>query len=363
MSGKETKPPKRCVVTGAGGLVGRRLVEMLAEQGAEHVVAFDIINEPSDWKDFGGRVVWFKGDLTKEADVMKACAGADCVWHIGALVGPYFPKEAYGPVNYGGSLNVIAACKAHKVRKIVMSSSPSTRFDGQSFRRVKGEDLPIRPPGTFLEPYAETKAQGEVAVRNASDGKDLLTVAVSPHQVYGPRDKLFVPNFLRQANKLRIFGSGENEISMVYVDNYCHALILGERALYPGSPALGKFYVVTDGPPVNAWDSVDSMVTAFGYPSLRSKFRIPKHLLLGIAYVISWIGALLSLVSPAIKDMVQKGRGPFKLKPFAVTMMTIDRSFDISTTEKELGYTPLYTFEEGWAETIKWYKENRSEWA
>ncbi len=30
-------------------------------------------------------------------------------------------------------------------------------------------------------------------------------------------------------------------MSVCYVDNYCHGLILGERALYPGSPALTNF--------------------------------------------------------------------------------------------------------------------------
>ena len=34
--------PKRCVVTGGMGFVGRRLVEMLVERGAERVVAFDV---------------------------------------------------------------------------------------------------------------------------------------------------------------------------------------------------------------------------------------------------------------------------------------------------------------------------------
>ncbi len=39
-------------------------------------------------------------------------------------------------------------------------------------------------------------------------------------------------------------------INLIYlnvVDNYCHGLILAERALYRGSPALGRFYIVTDG--------------------------------------------------------------------------------------------------------------------
>ncbi len=44
-----------------------------------------------------------------------------------------------------------------------------------------------------------------------------------------------------------MFGKGTNRISYTHVDNYAHGLILGEQALYPGSPALGGFYIVADG--------------------------------------------------------------------------------------------------------------------
>ena len=39
----------------------------------------------------------------------------------------------------------------------------------------------------------------------------------------------------------------------------------------PGSPALGKFYVITDGPPVNIWDELDVAVTTLGFPSIKAK--------------------------------------------------------------------------------------------
>jgi hypothetical protein len=48
---------------------------------------------------------------------------------------------------------------------------------------------------------------GEIAMREACDGETLLTVAVAPHQVYGPRDMLFLHNMLK-TRRLRIFSSG-----------------------------------------------------------------------------------------------------------------------------------------------------------
>ena len=52
-----------------------------------------------------------QGNLTNAEDVNKACEGADCVWHIAALVGPFHPKDAFMAVNYRGTLNVIDACR------------------------------------------------------------------------------------------------------------------------------------------------------------------------------------------------------------------------------------------------------------
>jgi nucleoside-diphosphate-sugar epimerase len=44
--------------------------------------------------------------------------------------------------------------------------------------------------------YAESKANGEKALTDANSPPELLTVAIAPHQVYGPRDNLFLPNLL-----------------------------------------------------------------------------------------------------------------------------------------------------------------------
>lgn len=74
------------------------------------VVSFDIASKPQYALE-DDRIVYMQGDLGEYADVEKAVAGADCVWHIGALVGPFHPFKAFRRVNYEGTLNVIEACK------------------------------------------------------------------------------------------------------------------------------------------------------------------------------------------------------------------------------------------------------------
>jgi nucleoside-diphosphate-sugar epimerase len=78
--------PKRCLVTGGSGFVGQRLVEMLVERGAEHVVSFDIAPPPKDASN-DARIEYIQGDITNKDDVLAVCGGVDCVFHIAALVG------------------------------------------------------------------------------------------------------------------------------------------------------------------------------------------------------------------------------------------------------------------------------------
>ncbi|MBD5001400.1 hypothetical protein GUF49_07565, partial [Xanthomonas citri pv. citri] len=70
------------------------------------------------------------------------------------------------------------------------------------------------------------------------------------------------------SGKLRVFGKGKNMVSFTHVDNYAHGLILGSEKLVPGSPILGKFYVVTDGPEQNFWRVIDEACIAHGHASL-----------------------------------------------------------------------------------------------
>lgn len=268
-------------------------------------------------------------------------------------------------VNYEGTVNVLNACKFHGIKKIVMSSSPSTRFpypdpniegltEDQLHDKNKGDFAPV-----FLQPYAETKAMGERLIREAcgSEAGDLLTVAVAPHQVYGPRDGLFLPNLLETAGtgKLRIFGAGENLISFTHVDNYCHGLILAEEALFPGSPALGKFYIVTDGPAQKFWHVLDEAIIAMGFTSLFTKFHLPTWFMMGLAYVTVFLGNVYASLTGTPKHVVNYH---LKLNPFAVKMLVIHRYFDISAAKRDLHYEPLINFQDGWKQTIQWFRHN-----
>ncbi|KAH8612972.1 RmlD substrate binding domain [Trypanosoma vivax] len=350
--------PSHCVVTGGTGFVGMRLVEMLVERGAEKVVSFDIV-PPEKVSGVWAHpsIKYFVGDITNYSDILNAVAGADCVWHLAAAVGPFHPRELYYKVNYEGTRNVVRACFQAGVKKIVMSSSPSTRFEGSLFCRpcVDGlteNELPKLPLASYMQIYAETKAAAEMVITDACCD-DLLTVSVAPHQVYGPRDNLFLPNMLEAAGtgKLHVFGRGDNRICFTHVDNYAHALVIAERRLFKGSPVLGKFYIVTDGrthPEPDAycifWRELDKAVVAMGFPSILQKVHFNFWLLYVVALAAEAVGWMLGRV--------------FKLNVFNVFVLTMHRWFRITAAEVDLGYVPIIPSRDGWDDTISWFREN-----
>lgn len=326
-------------------------MEILLEQkGCELVSCLDANDPPTSRQIFSNqRVRWINGDVSRIDDVRKAVKGCDAVYHIAALVGPFHPRKKYDLVNRVGSENVVKACKEVGISKVVFSSSPSTRMDGRSLHNAREQQLHIQPTGKFLERYAETKAAGEQAVLNSCDGESFLSVAIAPHQVYGPYDGLFLTSFLRAAPRLRVIGSGTNMISMTYVDNYCEALCNAEDCLKPGAACLGKFYIATDGGSVNLWDVLDDSVAKLTpHRRPRAKLRVP--------FPIAMLTArLLQVVSKLIGQQ-------FRFTPFSVRMLSIDRSFDISAAKQDLGYNPQHSFETAWASTIAWFDQNRWFW-
>jgi len=318
-------------------------------EGHKKVVAFDVVRQPEDAiKD--PRVEYVLGDIRNKESVFAICKGADCVWHNAAAVGPFHPKHTYEEVNHQGTLHVIGACKFHKVPKIVMSSSPSTRFTGVDVDGLREDELPDLPLQSYLQEYAASKARGELALRQANCDS-MMTIAVAPHQVYGPRDNLLLPNFLEAAEtgRLRVMGSGQNRICFTHVDNYCHGLILGEAALYRGSVANGEFYIVTDGdthpyPEGYAlfYDALDEAAVGLGFDSIKAKMRIPFWLI----WLIGQICGVLSAITGTY----------FKLNPFTVKMSTMHRWFRIDNAVRDLKYKPIKSFTKEWPNTIEWFR-------
>ena len=264
-------------------------------------------------------------------------------------MGPFYPHALFHKVNFIGTQNVIAACRAAGVKALVDCGSPSTRFRGLDACNVEGSnevELPlVADRRDSVHEYAWTKGLGERAVLEAN-GSELRTCVVQPHQVYAPEDRLFLPAMLETAKsgKLRVFAKGANMVSFTHAGNLSHALALAAHTLTGGDGAAradeasGETYLVTDGGVHNFWDAIDAAVVQCGMPSLRDKAPLPVWLLLLVARV----GAIYTAVTGNF----------FKLTRFTVRMTTVHRYFRIGKIRRILEYKPIYYFQRDWPTAV-----------
>jgi dihydroflavonol-4-reductase len=145
----------RVFVTGGGlGFIGGHVVRALAEAG--HVVACDFV------------------DVRDREELTRAFRGADAVCHVGALYSFTAPVAELEAVNVGGTANVVAACRAAGVRRLLHTSSCAT-CGPVSGRPATEEDSP--PDWELVVPYKRTKLEAErLVLAAAADGLDALCV-------------------------------------------------------------------------------------------------------------------------------------------------------------------------------------------
>jgi UDP-glucose 4-epimerase len=170
VSGVEVKPS--CLVTGGAGFIGSHLVERLLDDG--HRVR--VIDNYSTGRRQNLEMLGAQAGLeVHEADIAELdaiaplFAGIDWVFHLAALadIVPSIQRPLdYHRANVDGTVNVLEACRAAKVKRFVYAASSSCY--GIPDRYPTPETAEIRPQ----YPYALTKYLGECA-------------ALHWHRVYG----------------------------------------------------------------------------------------------------------------------------------------------------------------------------------
>src|SRR5688500_10192698 len=239
--------PQEVLVTGGGGFLGRRLVELLVERG-DHV-RFLARGKYPEVEALGARGL--QVDLRDADGLREAFRGVEVVHHVASKAGYWGTREEFEGINVRGTENVIAACREAGVRRLVYTSTPSVigyEHDAEGI-----EQAPYPPQWESL--YGETKARAEQLVL-AANGPGLATVSLRPHLVIGPRDNNLVPRIVERAKqgRLVIVGDGKNRIDITYVDNAAWAHIDAADALTgPDAACAGKAYFVSNDEPVVMW--------------------------------------------------------------------------------------------------------------
>ena len=327
----------RALVTGGGGFLGRHIVEQLLARGDE-VTSYSRSARP-ELQAIGVRTI--QGDVRDRQALTAACAGIDALFHVVARWGEWGPWEPFYAVNVGGAENAIAACRAQGVPRLIYTSSPSVVFD---YRPQMGCDESLPYPERFESHYAHTKAIAEQRVLAANDGA-LLTVALRPHLIFGPRDNLLIPGIIERGSKGLVpqIGPGDNTVDLTYVEDAARAHLLAADALAPGSPAAGSAYFITQDEPVVAWKWINDLLARFGFGPVRAK--IPLWLALAACDVLAFAYRVLPL----------RGQPPFNR--IMAYELAYSHYYDISRARHDLGYAPQYTMDQALDRTVAYFQK------
>lgn len=265
-------------------------------------------------------IVFIHGDIRRREIVGSAANGADFIFHLAASVGnkrsidnPLLDAE----INVLGTLNVLQAAVANKVKKVVVSSSAG--IFGELKTLPIREDHPIEPDS----PYGASKLCAEKETLAFGKLYGIETVCLRYFNVYGPNQRFdaygnVIPIFVFQALRgetLTIFGDGEQTRDFV-----------------------------------NVRDVVQANIRAAMAPGIRGAFNI------GSGTQIS-INGLVAKLRGVMKEPFDVRYGP--PRPGDVR----DSLADIGAAREAFGFNPGVGFEEGLPEYVAWARQEAAAYA
>ncbi len=314
----------KVLVTGGAGFIGSNFVRFLLNARREiEIVNFDKLTyagNPESLADVVNdrRYRFIRGDIADcgaVGDLFRQ--GFDAMIHFAAETHVDRSIEDASPflkTNILGTQCLLEAVRAFpKIRFIhistdeVYGSAPA----GAAFT----EETPLDP----RSPYAASKASAEHFVTAYANTYGISSVILRCTNNFGPfqfPEKL-IPLMIANAGEdkpLPVYGDGLQERDWLFVEDYCRAITLALEKAKPGS-----IYNVSSG---------------VSQPNLKI-----------VRTIVQFLGKPDSLIQ-YVKDR------PGHDRRYAL---------DSSKIQRELGWNPVVSFEEGIRKTIEWYRSN-SEW-
>ena len=298
---------ERYLVTGGAGFIGSHIVETLLQQGHQVRVLdnFDT-GERATLDLFRGKVEVLEGSVADPALVKRAVEGIDYVLHQAARGS--VPRSLEDPIgthesNITGTLQLLIAARDAGVRRMVCASSSSVY--GETPELPKRESMLPQPKS----PYALSKLALEHYCSIFTQEFGLQTVALRYFNIYGPRQNpelqyaavipIFIKRTLQKKSSI-IYGDGGQTRDFTYVADCVRANLLACKA----PAASGNFYNIACG----ARTSV-----------------LQLH---------EMISSLMNSRVPPVHEPPRGGD-------------VRDSLADISRAERDLGFQPTFSLEEG----------------
>jgi len=308
----------RYLVTGAAGFIGRSIAAALLKRG-EQVRGIDsfITGKRSNLAGLEA-MEFIEGDLTNPEDCVRACKGAEVVFHEAALAS--VPRSVADPASTNlhcvtATLNLLMAARGAGVRRVVYAGSSSAYGDTPTL--PKHEVMLPKP----ISPYAVAKLAGEQYMQAFTRVYGLETVVLRYFNVFGPFQDptshysgvlaIFCRKMLA-GEQPTIYGDGEQSRDFTYIDNVVHGNLLAAEA--PADKVAGRMMNLATG----------SRIT------LNETFRI-------LCELTGFTGE---------PSYAEHRSGDIR-----------DSLADIRLAGELLGYKPVVDFREGLKRTVDWYRE------
>ena len=244
---------KKLVVIGGAGLIGSHTIDQLVQQDAKEIVIYDNFvrgtheNLANALKDPRVKIFEAGGDILQTDILHAALDGADGVFHFAALwllQCHEYPRTAF-ETNVRGSFNVMDACVAKGVKRLVWSSSASVYGDAVT------EPMDENHPFNNKNFYGATKIAAEAMARAYHHRYGLNHIGLRYMNVYGPRQDYkgaYIAVIMKMLDAIdsghgpTIYGDGSEAFDFVAVEDCARANICGMTA-----DATDRFYNVGTG--------------------------------------------------------------------------------------------------------------------
>ncbi|MGE0790289.1 MAG: NAD-dependent epimerase/dehydratase family protein [Sandaracinaceae bacterium] len=327
-------------LTGGGGFLGGATAKRLREHG--HEVRSFSRKPHAELAALG--VEHVQGDLGDRDAVVASAAGCDAIVHTAAKAGVWGHYPEFWRANVVGTRHVIDACRAHGIQRLVHTSSPAVVHRGGD---IHGGDASLPLTDVYWTHYQETKAWAEREAL-AANGPDLAVVALRPHLIWGPGDPHMGPRIVSRVRNGRIAlpGGGVNVIDTLYIENGADALVQALEALRPGASLAGRAYFVTNGEPRAMRDMVLGIARAAGKDARVVAIPLP---------IARAAGSLLESTFRWVDSETEP-----LLTRFTVEYMASTHHFDISAAERDFGWTPRVSIDEGFEALRESYASSRT---
>ena len=225
---------KKILVIGGAGLIGSHVVEELLKEDVGEVVIYDNFcrgsyeNIEKPLEDPRCKVFEIGGDILQTDILNAAVKGKDAVVHLAALwllQCHEFPRAAFD-VNIRGTFNVLEACMANGIRRLIYSSSASVYGDAVQ------EPMTEKHPYNNWTFYGATKIAGEHMFKAFHKRYGLEGVCLRYMNVYGPRQDYkgtYIAVMMKVLDNIDkgippvIYGDGSQSYDFIYVRDAARA--------------------------------------------------------------------------------------------------------------------------------------------